>query len=245
MKNMRVKLTKKGVLLAAFLCCLVAAAAVLAFELLKDKTPPTITFPAELRILSEKEYENLKSGKLDCLFEDVTVEDDSGDDLSDRVIARKISVLENYYYLSVNYVAMDMSNNVASRIRYIYLPGYDPDNVFVPAEEEEDAEDASADASDVTEETPEANEPEGPDVRPHIGLSQQQVYIKAGTSFSYSDYINFLYDDTDSYRVLSQNIFLDGAYDVYTPGEYPIAYYVVDSDGNESEPAWITLYVVD
>ena len=72
---------------------------------------------------------------------------------------------------------------------------------------------------------------------------ENAVNLQLGESFDLQQYLVTLEDDKDSYETLLQNCRMEGEYNLNSPGVYPLAFYVTDSDGNESAPAVLILTV--
>ncbi|NCC44747.1 MAG: hypothetical protein EOM18_14485 [Clostridia bacterium] len=90
--------------------------------------------------------------------------------------------------------------------------------------------------------TPTATESPANPEAPVITLNTDKVTLKKGEHFSYAEYIEDFTDDKDSKSELGRNIQVNGA-DTSTTGTKEVSYHIVDSDGNRSEDAILTLEV--
>lgn len=78
---------------------------------------------------------------------------------------------------------------------------------------------------------------------PVIALTQSEVKIKKGETFSSLDQVLGVADDKDETYDLYKRISVQGTYDVNTAGTYELSYFVTDSDGNVSEVKTLKLVV--
>lgn len=79
---------------------------------------------------------------------------------------------------------------------------------------------------------------------PVIKLKQSRVTIKRGESVNRVSYVESITDDKDSKDTLWKQIQIKGdTFDSSTRGTYEQTYYVVDSDGNKSNEAKLTIVV--
>ena len=74
-------------------------------------------------------------------------------------------------------------------------------------------------------------------------MNTGQAVIAAGTEFDPLSAVAGVSDATDDPNVLLQQVTVEGDYDIYTPGDYQLNYYVTDSDGNVSEVRTLILTV--
>ena len=154
------------------------------------------------------------------------------------------------------YAARDEHNNIAKASRIV---NYSADGSGAAAADEESTEedagtdDTAASAGETTassEETaptpsatPEADQ-ESADGSPRITLTEESITINQGESVDRLSYVADIQDDTDDTDELWRNIQIAGdELDRNTPGTYELIYYVVDSDGNQSNEAVLTITV--
>ena len=79
---------------------------------------------------------------------------------------------------------------------------------------------------------------------PRIKLSTNRVTIKKGESINRISYVESVTDDKDSKETLYKRIEISGdTFDKDTPGTYEQTYYIVDTDGNRSNEAKLTIVV--
>ena len=78
---------------------------------------------------------------------------------------------------------------------------------------------------------------------PMVRLTTDKVSMNVGDNFNYKDYIDSITDDKDEEHELYRRIRVEGYYDTDIVGDYPIDYFVTDSDGNRSNVATIILKV--
>ena len=78
---------------------------------------------------------------------------------------------------------------------------------------------------------------------PRFYLNTYYVEIAKGTQIDRLSYVKDIQDDKDSTSDLYRKIQITGTVDVNTPGTYELTYYVVDSNGNASNGAVLTIVV--
>lgn len=78
---------------------------------------------------------------------------------------------------------------------------------------------------------------------PRFYLTTYYVEINRGTQIDRLSYVKDIEDDTDQTNELYRKIQITGTVDVNTPGTYELTYYVVDSNGNASNGAVLTIVV--
>lgn len=79
---------------------------------------------------------------------------------------------------------------------------------------------------------------------PRIKLTTNRVTIKKGESINRISYVDSVTDDKDSKETLFKRIEISGdTFDKDTSGTYEQIYYVVDTDGNRSNEAKLTIVV--
>ena len=75
------------------------------------------------------------------------------------------------------------------------------------------------------------------------GINIAGAEIAKGTQIDRLSYVKDIQDDKDSTSDLYRKIQITGTVDVNTPGTYELTYYVVDSNGNASNGAVLTIVV--
>ena len=78
---------------------------------------------------------------------------------------------------------------------------------------------------------------------PRFYLTTYYVEIARGTQIDRLSYVKDIQDDRDASNELYRKIQITGNVDVNTPGTYELTYYVVDSNGNASNGAVLTVVV--
>ena len=78
---------------------------------------------------------------------------------------------------------------------------------------------------------------------PRFYLTTYYVEITKGTQIDRLSYVKDIQDDKDASNELYRKIQITGNVDVNTPGTYELTYYVVDSNGNASNGAVLTIVV--
>lgn len=192
----------------------------------QDHTAPEIT-------IEEADITYTEGETYTALMEGVTAKDDQDGDLTDQVFVDKV-IPTGEDTAMVYYGAIDSAKNVATKGRKIH---------YIPA-----AEDAAAEETDVTDQQTEEQASQTPELtpngeRPVLALNTTAATVAVGTGFDPMSVIQGMVDDKDSVDVLSQKIMVDGTYDTAVPGNYSLSFYVMDSDGNTSDPIAFTLTV--
>lgn len=104
-----------------------------------------------------------------------------------------------------------------------------------------------------TEKTTAKNDSEEPETEtttvndnvPVLKLSQNETTIKKGELFKVFKFVESITDDKDDRDYLYERISIQGQYDIYTPGDYELYIYCVDSDRNSSNKERFILHVVE
>ena len=78
---------------------------------------------------------------------------------------------------------------------------------------------------------------------PALYLVQYEQTLAVGSNFNLLSYVKDITDDVDDRNWLFQHIQVSGEVNTYTPGIYEVIYYVIDSDGNQSNEALLTVTV--
>lgn len=209
-----------------------------------DDTPPVITVST-----GEMTYE--EGGNTQELLAGIRAEDEKDGDISDSVRIYNISVMDNGLKALVTYAVYDSSYNLGKAtkiVNYVAKPDEKKENAEDDGKKPEDEEKEPSTEQNMTEastETPEGYEdlPLVSTGDPVIRLNTHEVHIEVGGDFYSMDYVEDAVDDEDSREYLYRNMYLDGTYDTDTAGEYELAYYCVDSNGNVSNFAKLKLIV--
>ncbi len=207
-----------------------------------DVEPPKITFGEELTLVTNNTSEEM-------LLADVKAEDDHDGDISSQVIVGERTVREDT--VEIVYIVADGAGNVASKTRVVPYGGNadvletEEDNSVEDGLAEDVSEEETAEGiEESSEESMETSEEETevPEF-PVITLNQSSVTLPVGSRFEYSTYIASVSDDADTQAELFRNLVITGHYDVNTPGSYPLEFWLVDKDGNQSERQSFTLII--
>ena len=191
-------------------------------------------------------------------------------DMTTEDLLEGVKAVENVYpnekgdEVTVVYVAKDNSNNVTKVTYHMTSEGNlmgftsetktSSDNTDTDAETDEALQDENETDSE-DEEEPEMTEEEKAQEReeekidqlnpqdPRFYLNTYYVEIAKGTQIDRLSYVKDIQDDKDSTSDLYRKIQITGTVDVNTPGTYELTYYVVDSNGNASNGAVLTIVV--
>lgn len=223
------------ILLSGF--CIVLGILMIIHLLSRDTVPPEISLETESVQLTETEAAEIESQDYSCLMNGVTAYDNEDGDLSGDVIVYSVNIYGNNSYAVVNYRVLDSNNNMASKQRLAYLKT--PEQIYNDLLEEAGSEAAGIINQELNGGDSENKENSG---RPVIQM-ESEVNLQVGESFDLQQHLVSLQDDKDPYETLLQNCRMEGEYNLNAPGVYPLAFYVTDSDGNESDPSVMILTV--
>lgn len=219
--------------------CLVLGGAALIVRGTQDRQAPVIKVKkADITYQEGQGYGELLKG--------VSAKDNRDGDVTDDVFVDRIVPIKDGKAI-VYYGVMDKAKNVGTAQRKVnYLESGSSQADAASKSENPAPEDAnqSQDTAAHQEDTSKENNdliPTGE--APVIALTTDQVTIEAGTEFDLMSVVKGVADNSDDADTLSTRISVDGEYDVSTPGSYTLQYYVIDSDGNTSEPKTLTLHV--
>ena len=190
----------------------------------------------EITIAESKKNSYTADMTTEDLLEGVKAVDKRDGDVSASLTVENVYPNEKGDEVTVVYVAKDNSNNVTDA----------ETDEALQDENETDSED---------EEEPEMTEEEKAQEReqeksdqlnpqdPRFYLNTYYVEIAKGTQIDRLSYVKDIQDDKDSTSDLYRKIQITGTVDVNTPGTYELTYYVVDSNGNASNGAVLTIVV--
>lgn len=204
----------------------------------QDKRPPEIS-------LEEMSITYREGDNYDALLEGVKAKDNRDGDLSDKVFVDRIIPTESGKAV-VYYGVIDDNKNVGTAARVVtYM-------MDAQADKSEDVNVSDTDTENETQQSKgnkeQETESEKKDLTPEgevpvIALNTDHVTIAAGSEFDPLSAVQGVADTVDDTDTLSQQIAVKGEYDIYTPGDYNLSYYVTDSDGNTSEVMTLTLTI--
>ncbi len=205
----------------------------------QDHTPPQISIEdADITYTEGEAYT--------VLMEGISARDDTDGDLTDDIFVDKV-IPTGEDTAVVYYGVIDSSKNVATESRKIsYIPTDGDDPAEQAAEEAEELEEqteaeAQTQTVDGQEEQTAGLVPNGQ--RPVLALNSTSATVAVGAVFDPMSVVQGMVDDKDSADVLSQRVMVDGTYDTAAAGNYSLSFYVMDSDGNTSDPVAFTLTV--
>lgn len=204
------------------------------------------------------------------LLEGVKAVDEKDGDVSDSLTVENVYPNEKGDEVTVVYVAKDKSNNVTKVTYHMTSDGILPGSTLAGQEDsmeesvaestdrseedsdlQENSEEASEEETEETEQTEEEKAQEREEAKidqlnpqdPRFYLTTYYVEIEKGTQIDRLSYVKDIEDDKDATNELYRKIQITGTVDVNTPGTYELTYYVVDSNGNASNGAVLTIVV--
>lgn len=206
-----------------------------------DHTAPEISFP-------KTEITYTEGSDTAKLLEGVSATDDKNGDVTQYVCIDNIIPNPEDGTASVVYAAYDFSNNVAKARRTVrYVPAADESNGLSGLSDEnaqadaEDTGDADLQTVSATDES-EQEQPVDP-TAPVLTMAEHAFTIEEGGPFTPKNRVLRVEDDADNSDYLMRHLNVDGDYDINTAGVYELDYYVVDSDGKESNHEKMVLTV--
>lgn len=203
----------------------------------QDKQPPKIS-------VKKMNITYHEGGDYDSLLKGVKAKDNRDGDLSSKVFVDRIIPTEDGKAV-ISYGVIDKRKNVgtATRIVKYMAEAHKETNEDADPAEDNASDDIEAVDAEAKESEQAAEKAEQANAAPDLALSTGQAVIEAGTEFDPLSVVAGVSDATDAPDVLLQQITVEGDYDIYTPGDYQLNYYVTDSDGNTSEARPLTLTV--
>lgn len=234
---------KKGLTVIMAVICLALAAVYVVINLAEDDEPPQIEIQEQELVYTEGESR-------DVLLEGVTANDSRDGDVTDSLLVENVYPAPEAGVATVVYVARDGSNNIAKASRTVTY-GAGDGTTAAPADSaaEETEVDSTPEPTAAPTATPEPTpteeaEEDLPEGSPRITLTTDEDTVEAGTSVNRIEYVESIEDDEDDENALWRSIQITGdELDTDTPGTYELIYYVIDSDGNQSNEAPLTITV--
>lgn len=245
---------RKSILVIMVIICLGLAGVFVGLRFTEDRKGPEIKInDTELTYVEGSTYEELLEG--------VKAVDNKDGDVTDSLIVESVFPNEKGSDATVVYAAKDKKNNVTKVMRTVKYQKTetsadnemeDQSDEMTEGESGQDGQDTAAANTDnatvpanagvqTPEEDPSmANLPAG---SPRIYLKGNTVTIKKGEEFNRLSYVKEIKDDKDTSANLWKKIQINGKFDNKTPGSYEQTYKVVDSDGNSSNEAKLTIVV--
>lgn len=238
---------KKGVIAMMILACLGLGAAVVCISMQEDKDAPEITFAGEdITYIEGTDYETL--------LKDVTAIDQQDGDVSESLVVESVHESSDKNTATAVFVARDSSNNITKISKAIeYKSSGSPDRKPDDNETEEVKEDQETSPQGTSNDLPEGQGEEAtndteeidlPEGSPRITLTQNQLTLRVGQSYNRIAMVEEITDDEDDRNYLFRQIQISGDdVNINAAGTYEQIYYVVDSDGNRSNEAKLTVVV--
>jgi len=217
-----------------------------------DRVKPEITVPSgDLTYTKGQNSSQLLVG--------ATAYDNRDGDITANIRIYDIAVIEDKNSALITYAVYDKAFNLGKATKVVRYIAEESGNGVTPITDSA-KDDASAEKTpESTEATTTATEAEKTTVAevekttaenekpvlgsPVIKLSADSVTIKAGEGFSAMDYVEDVTDDKDTRTELFRNVRMTGDYSTKNKGTYELSFYCIDSDGNRSNTAVLTLKV--
>ncbi len=241
---------KAGIALMVVVCVILLAAAV-HLVMTEDRTAPEIIF-------SEDRIHYTQGDDESVLLAGVTAMDQKDGDVSASLVIDGIYPDDEGTTANVTYVARDSQNNIAKASRVVDYTSNaagtvsDDTQADIDTAEQDEDDQSEEDNQDetipvsggvgsVTDNEDMEDLPEG---SPRITLTTDAIVVKRGESVNRLSYVESITDDKDEKNTLWQRISIEGdTLDTSTAGVYELRYYVIDTDGNRSNIAVLTVTV--
>jgi hypothetical protein len=230
----------------------------------EDKTGPVIQIAD--RELSYQEGDDKRP-----LLQGVAAYDAKDGDVSDTLMIESILPLRDNMTAKVIYAAKDKDNHITKEsiiINYtsdqkdvqeeepIATKPATPTPTMPPVEKEEDLKEEqtvvgpkedkpTAEEKEVTLDQNVLQTSETDQGKPVISLTEKKIFLQIGASFQPLRYVSDITDDKDSQDTLYRRISVVGVYNSNKAGTYILEYYVVDTDGNQSESAYLKMNITE
>ncbi|MDY4668904.1 MAG: hypothetical protein SO415_02745 [Oliverpabstia sp.] len=249
---------KKSILAIMVVACLALGAVAVMIGFSEDKKAPEIQFQNNEIIFTQgDDYSGLLKG--------VTATDNRDGDVTQSLVVESVYPNDDGETATVVYVARDKENNIGKANKIIQYQsdgvvassaeGEKQDDTTEPSPTEESVTPSPSPVPETTgqpssptnmedEEDADQEEEDLPEGSPRIKLTTDSVTINKGESVNRISYVESITDDVDSREALYRQIQIGGdELDVNTRGIYELIYYVVDSSGNRSNEAKLTITV--
>lgn len=208
-----------------------------------DHTAPEISFP-------QTEITYTEGSDTAKLLEGVSAVDDKNGDVTQYVCIDNIIPNPEDGTAAVIYAAYDFSNNVAKARRTVqYIPAADESSDSDTevqngsgTEEAGTQDNDTENTADVADNEPVQEQPVDPKA-PVLTMAEHAFTIEEGGPFTPKNRVLRVEDDVDNSDYLMRHLNVDGDYDINTAGVYELDYYVVDSEGRESNHEKMVLTV--
>lgn len=221
-------MSKRVMTIVLFLLAAVLAGTSWYFLKDTDRGRPEISFTNEAITYQEGD-------DVSALLVNVTAYDEHDGDLTSEIRVNQITPIDDGTRARVTYVVIDAQKNIATATQIVdYIP--------LPDESADESLTDSASLSGEAEAELLAQAEEVNPEAPVLELTMDTDTIGVRDSFNYRSYIASITDDKDSEETLYRNIVIEGDYSTERPGNYPLTFYVNDSDGNVSNIVTFILY---
>lgn len=253
---------KKSIVALMVIACIALGGITLVLGFSEDKKAPEIQFQDnEITFTQGDDYAGLLQG--------VTATDNRDGDVTKSLVVESVYPNDDGETATVVYVARDKTNNIGKANKVInYQPSKGEtaetsvkgesttgqedaslaqstqDPQATPTPEETTANNVPTPGEKDEEEKEAAEEEDLPAGSPKLKLTEDEVTVKKGESVNRIAFVESITDDKDAKESLFRQIQITGDdLDVNTAGTYVLTYYVVDSDGNRSNEADLTITV--
>lgn len=243
----------KGIVGLMAVASVALGGAVVSLRMISDSKPPEIHF-------QDNEVTYAEGDSYEVFLEGVTAEDNRDGDVTDSLVVESVYLTAGGEEAMAIYVARDKQNNVAKINRWVKCKANEQQVSAENSKEKKEAEKEETKEGDQYDDLEAAmleaqmgeqgqdqeQEPEDglSEENPKITLSTDHVTIRTGEAIQRIAFVESITDDKDEASSLWQNIRIVGdEFDNDTPGVYEQIYYVVDSDGNKSNEATLTITV--
>lgn len=246
---------KKSIIAIMVLLCL-GLGGFLGFMLVsEDKKAPEIQFQDnEIVYTAGDSYDGLLGG--------VTAMDNIDGDVTESLVVESVYPNEDGTTATVVYVARDTSNNIGKATKKIFYQTTENQDFDSEEEADESKQETVTEQEKTAVPTPAATQepsvtPEVEDEvddseeedafsseNPKITLTTDRVVIRKGETINRIAYVESVTDDKDSRETLYRRIEIQGdTFNKDEEGTYEQIYYVIDTDGNRSNEAKLTIVV--
>ncbi len=256
----------KKIAIIMVIICAAMAAVVIQLRINTDQKAPEITFDdSEITYRDGMSYSELLEG--------VTAYDDEEGDVTDSLAVESVSPVDDKEAVVIYVAKDSKNNLVKQKrvIPYDYQEPDETEEEKTPGEEEtveeeganidnilpEDTQAVSeeGDAAVVPEPSPALSEEDAakeeqealadamPAGSPRIYLTDYVVHVSVGTTVDRLSYVKDITDDADDIYDLYRKIQIEGDLNTAAAGTYECKYYVIDSNGNQSNAALLKFIV--
>lgn len=250
---------KKSIVALMVIACIALGGITLVLGFSEDKKAPEIQFQDnEITFTQGDDYAGLLQG--------VTATDNRDGDVTKSLVVESVYPNDDGETATVVYVARDKENNIGKANKVIKYQTSTGEAAETSVKGESTTEQDTSSLAQPTQEpqatptpetannvpTPGAKEEEKEDAEeedlpagsPRLKLTEEEVTMKKGESVNRIAFVESITDDKDAKESLFRQIQITGDdLDVNTAGTYVLTYYVVDSDGNRSNEADLTVTV--